>query len=185
MHTIIDSTFSNSLCSTISWFDLYSNELIDMHLGLIFWRSCMDLPSLGLGPLYCAELFWGWGLLLGISSSSPSSWSIEQCVVDMLRPKVASHVIFLRENRARAVVRLYFTLGQSFPFSSSLPRVRLGPWLRIRRPARTKFLQLLIWRWSCRPRAPLGGRLPTFLSDFWALSLGCAWSSCSQLRPAH
>ena len=47
------------------------------------------------------------------------------------------------------------------------------------------FLQLLILRWSYRPRAPLGDSLPTFLSGYWASSLGCAWLSCLQLQPAH
>ena len=73
VHTIIDSTFSNSLHSMISRFDLHSNELTDMHLGLIIRRSYMDLPNLGLRPLCCAKLFWGWGILLEISSFSPSS----------------------------------------------------------------------------------------------------------------
>ena len=34
VHTIISSTFLNSFRSTISRFNLYWNELIDMHLGL-------------------------------------------------------------------------------------------------------------------------------------------------------
>ena len=57
VHTVIDSTFSNSLRSTVLRFDLHSNKLINMHLRLIFQRSCMDLPNLGLGPLCCAKLF--------------------------------------------------------------------------------------------------------------------------------
>ena len=47
VHTIIDSTFSNSLRSMTSGFNLHSNDLIDIHLGLILWRSSMDLPNLG------------------------------------------------------------------------------------------------------------------------------------------
>ena len=54
---IIISKFLNSLGYTTSGFNLYSNELIGMHLGLILWGSCMDLPNMGLGPIYCAELF--------------------------------------------------------------------------------------------------------------------------------
>ena len=56
VYKIINSTFSISLCSMISGFDLYSNELINMHLGLILWQSCMDLSNLGLGPLLCRTL---------------------------------------------------------------------------------------------------------------------------------
>ena len=70
VHTITDSIFSDSLCSTISVLDLYSNELINMYLGLILRQSCMNLPNSGLGPPCYAELFWGQGLPLGISSSS-------------------------------------------------------------------------------------------------------------------
>ena len=77
VHTIIDSTFSNSLCSTILGFDLHSNELIVIHLGLTLRQFCMDLPNLGLGPPCYLELFWGQGLPIGISSSSLSRWSIE------------------------------------------------------------------------------------------------------------
>ena len=43
VHTIIDSTFSNSLRSTISGFNIHSNELTGMHLGLIPRQSCRDL----------------------------------------------------------------------------------------------------------------------------------------------
>ena len=74
LHTIIDSTFLDSLHSTTLGFDLHSNELIGMHLGLILHRSCMDLPNLGVGPLCYVELIWGRGLLLKISLSSPLSW---------------------------------------------------------------------------------------------------------------
>ena len=138
----------------------------------------MDPPNLGLGPLGCVELFWGWGLLFGISLSLPSSWRIEQCVVDTLRPKVASRVIFLWENRAHVAVKSYFPLGQSCRFSRSLHWVRLGLWLCICRPAKTKFLELLIWQWSCRPRVPLGDlaahlpfRFSSFVFKLWLIFL--------------
>ena len=103
----------------------------------------------------------------------------------MLWPKVVSHVVFSQENQARAVVRSYFALGQSCLLLRILPQVRLGPWFRILRPARMGFLQLLIWQWSCRPRALLEGRLPTSLLGFQVLSSGYAWLPCSQLRPVH
>ena len=185
VHTIIDSTFLDSLFSTISGFDLHLNELIGMRLGLILRRSCMDLLNLGLEPICCAEFFWGRGLLLEISSSSPLSGSIELCTVDTPRPKVKSYAVFLQGNWAHVFVRSYFSLGQSFPSLGNLHQVRLGPWLRIRRPVRTTFLRSLIWWWSCRPKAPLGDRLPTFISGFQALSSCCAWLSCSQLRPTY
>ena len=144
VHTIIDSTFSNSLHSTISGFDLHSNELIDMHLGLILWQFFIDLPNLGLGPICYAELFWGQGLPLRIFSSSPLSWSIEQCIVGTSQLEVADHVIFPRENRARVVARSYFTLGRSCPFSRILPQVQRGPRLRNCRP--TKMGSLVVDR---------------------------------------
>ena len=164
VHITIDSTFSNSLCSMISRFDLHSNELIEMHLWWIFRRSCMDLPSLGLGLLCCAELLWGQGLLLGIFLSSTSSWSIEQCIADTPQPKVVSHVIFLRENWAHVAVRSYFALGRSCPFSMILPRVWLEPWLRIYRPTRMGFLKFLIWRWSCKIKRATTGGTKVFLA---------------------
>ena len=185
VHTIIHSTFLDSLHFTILGFDLYSNELIGMHLGLILWRSYKDLPNMSLGPFCCAELFLGQGLFLEISSSSPSSWSIALCVVDTPWLEIASNAIFLWENRARVVIRSYFTLRWSYPFSGIPHQVRLGPWLRILVLARTKFLQLSIWQCSCRAKALLEDNLPTFLSGFRASSSGCACLSCSQLRPTH
>ena len=144
VHTSISSTFWNSLCSTISRFDLHSNELIDMYLGLVLRRSCMVLPNLGLGPLCCVKFFWGWGLLLRIFSSSPSSWSTKLCVVNTPWPEVVTHIIFLQENWACVIVRSCFTLGQSCPFSGSLHWVRQGLWLHIHMLARMEFLKLLI-----------------------------------------
>ena len=141
VHIIIDNTFLNSLRSTTWGFDLNSNELIGMYLGLIHRRSCMALPNLGPGPLYCAELFWGRGLLLEIFLSSSSSWSIKLCAVDMSRPEAASCVVFLRGNRARIIVRSYFTPGQICLFLGNLHQVWLGPWLHIYRPVRMAFLR--------------------------------------------
>ena len=81
--------------------------------------------------------------------------------------------------------KIIFALGRSCPSLGTLHQARLGPWLRIRRPERMVFLQSFIWRWSCRPRTPLGDHLPTFFLGFWALSSGYAWLSCSQLWLAH
>ena len=92
---------------------------------------------------------------------------------------------FSSRNSSSVFIRSYFAMGQSCPFSGNLHQVRLGSWLCICRPARMAFIQLLIWRWFYRPKAPLGDRLPTFLSGFWASSSGCVWLSCSQLQPAH
>ena len=140
VHTIIDSTFSSSLHSMISTFYLHSNELIDMHMGLTLKQFCMGLPNLGLGPLCYAELFWGQGLLLRISSTSLSSWSTKQLVVGTSWLEVASHVIFPLESRARVIVRLYSALGRSCPFLKILPQVRRGPWLLNRWPMKMAFL---------------------------------------------
>ena len=103
----------------------------------------------------------------------------------MSRPKVASHVVSHRESRARVIARLYFALGQSYPFLKILSQVQLGPWLFNRRPVKMGFLQSLTGRWSCRPRALWGGLLPTFFSGFRASSSGCTWSSYSLPWPAH
>ena len=145
----------------------------------------MSLPNLGLRPSCYTELFWGWGLPLGISSSSPLSWSIEQCNVGTPWPEVVNHVIFPRESRAHVIASSYFAMGQSCPFLKILPQVRWGRWLRNHRPAKMGFLQSLTGRWSCRPRALLGGRLPTFLLGFWASSLGCTWLYYSLPWPTH
>ena len=124
VHIIIDSTFSNSLYSMISRFNLHSNELIDMHLGLTLSQFCMDLPNLGLGPPCYAELFWGQGFPLRISSSSLLSWRTKQCVIGTPWPEVVSHIVFPLKSRARVVVRSYSTLGQSCPFLKTLSQVR-------------------------------------------------------------
>ena len=81
--------------------------------------------------------------------------------------------------------KIMFCSRWSHHFSGILHQVRLGPWLHICMLARIEFFKLWIWQWSCRPRAPLGDRLPSFFSDFWASYSGCAWLSCSQLQPTH